>query len=50
MTQTNIVHARVSRRFQFPAEEVFDAWLDPELAREWFAPGLGEMTRVEIDS
>ena len=50
MTQTNIVSARVSRRFQAPAEEVFDAWLDPELAREWFAPGLGEMTRLEIDA
>lgn len=50
MTQTNIVSARVSRRFHAPAEEVFDAWLDPELAREWFAPGLGEMTRLEIDA
>jgi uncharacterized protein YndB with AHSA1/START domain len=50
MTQANFVQARVSRRFQSAAEEVFDAWLDPELAREWFAPGLGEMTRVEIDA
>jgi uncharacterized protein YndB with AHSA1/START domain len=50
MTQTNLVSARVSRRFQASAEEVFDAWLDPELAREWFAPGLGEMTRLEIDA
>ncbi len=50
MTQTNIVSARVIRRFRASAEEVFDAWLDPELAREWFAPGLGEMTRVEIDA
>jgi uncharacterized protein YndB with AHSA1/START domain len=50
MTQTHIVRARVSRRFQASAEEVFDAWLDPELAREWFGPGLGEMTRVEIDA
>jgi uncharacterized protein YndB with AHSA1/START domain len=24
--------------------------LNPELARQWFAPGLGEMTRVEIDA
>jgi uncharacterized protein YndB with AHSA1/START domain len=50
MTQTNIVRARVSRRFDASPEEVFDAWLDPQLAREWFAPGLGEMTRVEIDA
>ena len=50
MTQPNVVCARVSRRFQGSPEEVFDAWLDPQLAREWFAPGLGEMTRVEIDA
>jgi uncharacterized protein YndB with AHSA1/START domain len=50
MTSTNVVHARTSRRFRASAEEVFDAWLDPALAREWFAPGLGEMTRVEIDA
>jgi len=50
MTQTNAVRARVSRRFEASAEEVFDAWLDPQLAREWFAPGLGEMTRAEIDA
>ena len=50
MTATNPVRAQVTRRFRAPAEDVFDAWLDPELARQWFAPGLGEMTRVEIDA
>jgi uncharacterized protein YndB with AHSA1/START domain len=50
MTQTNVVRARVTRRFEASPEEVFDAWLDPGLAREWFAPGLGEMLRVEIDA
>ena len=49
MTSGPVVRARISRRFQFPAEDVFDAWLNPAMAREWFAPGLGEMTRVEID-
>jgi uncharacterized protein YndB with AHSA1/START domain len=44
------VQARVTRRFRAPAERVFDAWLDPDLARHWFGPGLGEMTRVEIDA
>jgi uncharacterized protein YndB with AHSA1/START domain len=44
------VHARVTRRFRASAEAVFDAWLNPELARQWFAPDLGEMTRVEIDA
>ena len=50
MTSGPVVRARISRRFQFPAEDVFDAWLNPALAREWFAPGLGEMTRLEIDA
>jgi uncharacterized protein YndB with AHSA1/START domain len=49
MTAANPVRAQITRRFRAPAEEVFDAWLNPELARRWFAPGLGEMTRVEID-
>lgn len=49
MNVTNPVRARVTRRFRASAEDVFDAWLNPALARKWFAPGLGEMTRVEID-
>jgi uncharacterized protein YndB with AHSA1/START domain len=50
VTQTNVVRARISRRFDASPEEMFDAWLDPVLARVWFAPGLGEMTRIEIDA
>ena len=50
MTSEQKVRARISRRFAFPAEDVFDAWLNPASAREWFAPGLGEMTRIEIDA
>lgn len=50
MTTAPKVHARITRRFAFPAEDVFDAWLNPAFAREWFAPGLGEMTRIEIDA
>jgi uncharacterized protein YndB with AHSA1/START domain len=38
----------ITHRFEAPPERVFDAWLDPEKARYWFAPGMGEVVRVEI--
>ncbi|KAF0805629.1 hypothetical protein A167_03407 [Alcanivorax sp. S71-1-4] len=39
----------VTKDIQAPVAQVFDAWLRPEMVRHWFAPGLGPMTRVEID-
>jgi uncharacterized protein YndB with AHSA1/START domain len=42
--------ARVTHRFQTSAENVFDAWLNPEKIRIWFAPGLGEMVRINVDA
>jgi uncharacterized protein YndB with AHSA1/START domain len=41
--------AHVTRKMAAPAEAVFDAWLNPALIRKWFAPGMGEMVRVEVD-
>jgi uncharacterized protein YndB with AHSA1/START domain len=42
---------RVSRRYDFSAERVFDAWLDVEKARKvLFSTASGQMVRAEIDA
>lgn len=42
--------ARVTRRMSASPETVFDAWVNPERIRQWFAPGMGEMVRVETEA
>ncbi len=51
MTVTKSVSVTVSRRFDAPAERVFDAWLDVEVARRWlFTMPDTEPVRAEIDA
>lgn len=51
MTVTESVSVTVSRRFDAPAERVFDAWLDVEAARRWlFTMPDTEPVRAEIDA
>lgn len=45
-----IVTAQTSRAFDASAEDVFAAWVQPARIRAWFAPGLGEVTQVEVNA
>lgn len=40
----------ITRRFRASSERVFDAWLDPKAIGRWFGPGLGHMTRIDVDA
>ena len=43
------VEAAATRRMAASAEQVFDAFLDPARIRQWFGPGLGEVTRADVE-
>jgi uncharacterized protein YndB with AHSA1/START domain len=51
MTAENPGTIIITRRFDFPIERVFDAWLDPAQARKFlFAVPGRTMVRVDIDA
>ncbi len=39
MTEDSAQVVRIERTFDAPAEEVFDAWTNPEVIERWFRPG-----------
>lgn len=50
MSKTECI-VRVSSAFDFPAERIFDAWLDPEQAAKFlFKTDTGIMKKVAIDA
>jgi uncharacterized protein YndB with AHSA1/START domain len=42
---------RVARNFAMPPQHAFDAWVDPEIARQWlFATATRPIAQVDIDA
>lgn len=41
---------RLERRFEAPPDRVYEAWLDPDLARRWLSPGETGVAAAEIEA
>jgi uncharacterized protein YndB with AHSA1/START domain/DNA-binding transcriptional ArsR family regulator len=51
MTQPKTISVQVTHQFAATAAQVFDAWLDPQIARRFlFATATGEIVRAEVDT
>ena len=40
---------RLARKLAASPEQVFDAWTDPEMIRQWLIPGEMVMAAIEVD-
>lgn len=49
MSKTPFPVVRLQRTVPAPPHEVYRAWLEPALLRQWMAPGL-DVKRVEVDA
>ncbi len=47
--KTNFPAVRLQRTIPARPHAVYRAWLDPDLVRQWMAPGSLEVERVEVD-
>ena len=41
---------RLERTIPAPPDQVYRAWLDPEVLRRWLAPGGLEVSRLELEA
>ena len=48
--QSNTLDVKVEHLFAASPEQVYNAWLNPDLIRKWFGPGLGQTEPVEVDA
>ncbi len=46
---STMTEVRIQRTIPAPPDRVYRAWLDPEVLRQWLAPGDLTVTRVEAD-
>jgi uncharacterized protein YndB with AHSA1/START domain len=47
---STMTELRIQRTIPAERDRVYRAWLDPELLRQWLAPGEMTVTRVEADA
>jgi uncharacterized protein YndB with AHSA1/START domain len=48
--QTKFPAVRLQRTIPAPPHEVYRAWLEPALLRQWMAPGGFEVKRADVDA